>query len=144
MYRYVANALEHIVKEDAEYTSKYRGHQFEFYNNIIDVFVNTSCNADNSEKNISASFLCGATVYGRVWVGLSKCPTYNEDPPFIDLTIQRLKAIIEIRSKGISTPKEEGNVYVNLDKVMSLTVTKYREKEVLDVNAFETVLNKEV
>jgi hypothetical protein len=134
-YTYIVNPLEHLMLTDAQYEQHYVYHEYEVYTHIMMVIVDIR--EKNKECNEYATLLCGKPVCGTVFVALYRKPDYNENPPYIGLTIQRLKNILEIRSKSASFTtcvEKSDKEYINFDKILELEKNKHSCKKSLKVS----------
>ena len=129
IYKYIMNPLEHIMLSDAQYADHYIYHEYEIYTHIMIIIADTR--EVNGTPNHIASFLAGKPVNGTVFVATYKKPDYNENPPYISLTLDRLKKILAIRQKssslttGMSSTDKE---YINFEKILELEYNKHSNK----------------
>lgn len=128
-YSYVGNPIEYLMFSDPDFDKHYVYHEYEVYTHVMIVFVNS----DHIEANINekASLLCGCDniVKGKAYVALYRKPVYGENPPYVDLNLDRFNKIFGIRTispeltTGMATNPEKE--YVNLDKLLQLEHTKH-------------------
>lgn len=128
-YNYIVNPMEHLILTDADYANHYVYHEYEVYTHIIIVIVDVR--KKNDKLNDNATMLCGYPVKGTVFVGLYRKPDYNENPPYVDLSVDRFNNILCIRQKSTSltTNMEKSDKdYVNFDKLLELEKDKHDNK----------------
>lgn len=126
LYKYIMNPLEQFILTDNNYKDNYIYHEYEVYSHIIMVIVDAR--EINGVVNTDASLLSGGLIKGRVFVAMYKKPEFNELPPYVSLTIDCFKKILEIRKKsvtlttGMSCSDKE---YINLYKLLELECSKH-------------------
>lgn len=137
-YKYIINPLEHLMLTDPNYEKNYVYHEYEIYTHVIKVITDTR--EINGIQNNIGTLLCGAPVNGTIFVGLYKKPQYDEEPPYVDLSIQKLNAILKIRQKSTSLTtgmQKSDNEYVNFEKILEMEYIKHKNiknKNVSDIN----------
>lgn len=128
-FKYIMNPLEHLMMTDNEYDKHYIYHEYEIYTHVMMIIVDIR--EINGQLNGMATLLAGKPVNGTVFVALYKKPEYNENPPYVSLSIEVLNTILEIRSKsqifttGMIASQQE---YVNFQKLLDLEKNKHSNK----------------
>jgi len=143
-YKYIMNPVEHLMLTDSNYTENCVCHEYEVYTHVMIVTADTR--QINGELNKIATLLTGKPVNGTVFVAMYKKPDYNENPPYVGLSIERLKKILAIRQKsaslttGMAISEKE---YANFDNILELEIEKHSDKPNLLVNEITgELLNK--
>lgn len=129
VYKYIVNPLEHLMLTDPDYAKNYVYHEYEIYTHVMIVIVDVR--EQNGTRNDTATLLCGKPVNGTVFVGMYRKPEYNEQPPYVGVSIQRLKDILKIRKKAASLTtgmQRSEKEYVNFDKILELEREKHSDK----------------
>lgn len=125
-YTYIMNPIEHLMLTDAKYETNYVCHEYEVYTHVM--IIVADLREINGKLNKTATLLAGKPVNGTVFVALYKKPEFNEQPPYVGLTINRLNNILKIREKSASftTGMERSDrEYVNFEKIIEIEIDKY-------------------
>ena len=112
--------------QDAEYAKNYVCHEYEVYTYIMIVIA--GIREINEPLNEKATLLAGKPVNGNVCVAMYKKPEYNEQPPYVGLSISTLENILKIRQKSssLTTNMEKSHSdYVNFEKILELEYVKH-------------------
>lgn len=134
-YRYIMNPMEHLMMTDPKYAEHYIYHEYEVYTHVMMVIVDTR--EITGSQNKIGSFLTGKPVNGTIFVATYKKPEYDENPPYVGLSIDRLKSILALRQRsttlttGMARSERE---YVNFEKLLELENTKHADKPLLELN----------
>jgi len=134
-YQYIMNPLEHLMLTDAQYAEHYIYHEYEVYTHVIMVIVDTR--EIQGIRNHIGSFLTGKPVNGTIFVAMYKKPEYNENPPYIGLTVDRLQSILSLRQRSTTITTGMTNSdreYVNFEKLLELENIKHADKPLLDLS----------
>lgn len=127
-YKYIANPLEHFMLTDSRYAEHYIYHEYEVYTHVIMIIVDVE--KSNDKLNSKATLLAGNPVYGDVFVGMYKKSDYNESVPYVNLSIEVFKKILDIRSKStdLTTNKTKSdNEYINFEKLLEIENAKHQQ-----------------
>lgn len=133
-YRYIMNPMEHLMLTDAKYAEHYIYHEYEVYTHVMIIIVDTR--ETNGPRNNIGSFLAGKPVNGTIFVAMYKKPEYDESPPYVGLSVDRLKLILSLRQRsttlttGMSRSERE---YVNFEKLLELENKKHAAKPLLEL-----------
>lgn len=135
IYQYINNPFEHLILTDPEYEQHYIYHEYEVYTHVLIVIADVR--EKNGKINEKATLLCNKPIKGKVFVALYKKPNFNENPPYINLNIERFNNILNIRK--ISANLTEGTTntereYVNFDKLLQLENDKYKNTPTLKIS----------
>jgi hypothetical protein len=128
------NPMEHLILSDPKYAENYIYHEYEIYTHIMMLIVDTR--EIHGKINKIGSFLAGRPVNGTVFVAIYKKPDYNENPPYIGLSVHQLINIISLRQRsaglttGMSVSEKE---YVNFDKLIELENIKHKNMPLLTI-----------
>jgi hypothetical protein len=128
-YKYIMNPLEHLMLTDNNYEQHYIYHEYEVYTHVMIIIVDVR--EINGTLNEKATLLAGHPVNGTVFVAMYRKPEYNENPPYISLSMDRLTKILTIREKSASltTGKERADrEYINFDYLLDLECHKHSQK----------------
>ena len=134
-YQYIMNPLEHLMLSDPDYAEHYVYHEYELYTHVLLIIVDTR--EINTKINNIGSFLAGHPVNGTIFIAMYKKPEFNENPPYISLTIEILNNILSIRRRstalttGMSRSERE---YINFEKLLELENIKHIDKPLLDIS----------
>ena len=127
-YKYVINPIDHIIATDKDYTTNYVYHEYEIYTHILLLFADTR--ETEGKLNETGTLLAGHPVRGHIHIALYKKPLYNEQPPYMSLSIETLNMIINIRSKdpllttGLTQTEKE---YINFNNLLHIECEKYKD-----------------
>ena len=130
---------------DPEYKSKYGLYEYEIYNRILIIILNVTLNENNSKLNKDISYITGSKVYGPVFITTSKKPDFTEYTPYVSLTIDQYKKILDIRSKNHETTQNFVNsekIYINFENILNLEQKKFINYEKQNISNFNTILNQ--
>jgi hypothetical protein len=134
-YQYIMNPMEHLILTDKDYEKHYQYHEYEVYTHVMIVIVDTR--ERDGPINGTATLLAGKPVNGTVFVALYKKPDFNENPPYVGLTVENLNLILSIRQKswvlttGMGKSDQE---YVNFEKILELESIKHSNMPGLKVS----------
>jgi len=84
--------------------------------------------------NHTATLLAGKPVNGDVFVAIYRKPDFNENPPYMNLSINTITDILNIRQRsaslttGMSTTDKE---YINFKKLLELEKLKHKDVPIL-------------
>jgi hypothetical protein len=137
-YKYIDNPLEHLILTDKNYDKNYIYHEYEIYTHIIVVVVDVR--ETSGRINKLGTLLCGKPVNGKIFVGLYRKPDFNENPPYVTLSIERLQNILNIRKKDSNLTTDFSNSdkeYINFDKLLELKLIQHKNlknKSVSDIS----------
>lgn len=137
-YYYVHNPLDEQIFAGVDFESKYRSYEYETFNHFITLFVDITCPVDDPrEKNVVASQIANAKIYGDVLISLTKKPEFKDDPVFVDLTDYRFQAIRFLRSRSpdILTLTDD-MMYANLDRLLENAKNKHKLLHEKDFDSF--------
>ena len=126
LYNYIVNPIEHLMLTDKNYEKNYVYHEYEVYTYVMIIIADTRqcCGKTNN----TASFLAGKPVNGDVFIAFYKKPEYNENPPYVSVSTDKLNEILSIRKKspifttGMNRSDRE---YVNFEKIVELECNKH-------------------
>jgi hypothetical protein len=128
-YQYIMNPLENHILSDNEYEKHYVCHEYEVYTHVMIIIADVR--ERNSKINKTASLLAGKPVCGSVMVAMYKKPEYDEHPPYVGLSVEKIKTILSIRQKSahLTTGFERSERdYINFEKLLELEKTKHADK----------------
>lgn len=131
-FDYIMNPLEHQMLTDSDYASNYVYHEYEVYNHIMMIIADVR--ESNNILNETATLIAGKPVNGTVFVAIYRKPEYNENPPYVNLSMERFTNIMEIRQRSASLTTNFSNAtneYVNFDKLLELEMKKHANKQIL-------------
>lgn len=137
-YKYIDNPLEHLILTDDKYHQHYVYHEYEIFTHILIVVVDVR--EHRGTLNEIGSLLCGSPVNGKIFVGIYRKPDFNENPPYSELSIDRLINILNIRKKGTSLTTGFANSdkeYINFDKLLDIKLREYsnlKDKNISDIH----------
>jgi hypothetical protein len=134
-FKYIMNPLENEILSDKEYQKHYVIHEYEVYNHVIVIIADTR--EINGKLNTTASYIANCPVNGPVLIALYKKPEYDENPPYVSITSQKLNDILFIRQRSpASTPglNKSNHEYVNFEKLIELEISKYKDKSVIPIS----------
>lgn len=127
-YNYIMNPLEHMMLTDTNYASNYVYHEYEVYTHIMMIITDTR--EINGVLNEIATLLAGKPVNGDVFVALYRKPEYNENPPYVSVTENLIKSILNIRQKSVSLTTGMNRAereYINFEKILELEQRKHEQ-----------------
>lgn len=131
-YSYIMNPLEHLMLTDPDYAKNYVYHEYEVYTYVMMIIADTR--EVNGILNQTATLLAGRPVNGDVFVAIYRKPEFNENPPYMDLSISTITNILNIRQRSVSlstgmnsTDKE----YINFKKLLELEKLKHKDIPIL-------------
>ncbi len=150
-YKYIVNPLEPLIMIDPMYEKKYRYHDYEIFDRIVQVVVSTAVPtavSNNDDINEIASWICNRIVNGKVYIGMYKKPEFNENPPFVSITNELLNKIVMLRKKSITAGTmfaKSPNEYANFEMLLDLEIEKHknetdRQLSQLDQNTINNVV----
>lgn len=140
-YKYIDNPLEHLMLTDNNYDKHYVYHEYEIFTHIIIVVVDTR--ESNGQINKNGTLLCGKPVNGKIFVGIYRKPEFNEKPPYISLSIERLQNILNIRKKGIELTTNFTNSdreYINFDNLLDIKMNEHKNLKTIDYTSITGLL----
>jgi hypothetical protein len=127
-YKYIDNPLEHLLLTDKNYDKHYVYHEYEIYTHVIVVTVDVR--EVNGNINKLGTLLCGKPVKGKIYIGMYRKPDFNENPPYVTLSINQLQNILHIRMKGTGLTTDFANSekeYINFDKLLEIKINEHRD-----------------
>lgn len=130
-FNYIMNPLEHQMLTDSNYAENYIYHEYEVYNHIMMIIVDVR--EVNGSLNETATLLAGKPIKGTAFVAIYRKPEYNENPPYISMSMDRLNNIMNIRQRSASLTtgfSHATNEYVNFDKLLELEMKKHADKQI--------------
>lgn len=134
-YKYITSPLEHLMLTDDKYDMHYVYHEYEIFTHIMIVIVDVR--EIHGIINKIGTLLCGKPVKGKIFIGLYRKPDFNENPPYIDLSIDKLQNILSIRQKdcNLTTNFENSDrEYINFDNLLKLKKNEYKELKTKDIS----------
>lgn len=134
-YKYIVNPLEHLMLTDNKYNEHYIYHEYEIFTHIMVVIVDVR--ETNGTINKLGTLLCGKPVNGTIFIGLYRKPEFNENPPYIDLSIDRLKNILSIRQKDCTLTTNFVNSdreYINFDNLLKIKKNEYKTLKTINIS----------
>jgi len=137
-YKYVSNPLEPLIARVDGYDKFFRYHEYEFFNMVLQVVVDTREERTDKNINHNASFICNQLVYGRSWIGMYRKPCFNEIPPYITIDCKVLERIIRVRNQS---PTSGTNVsvspehYINFYMMLELETNRISTHEPRNIKA---------
>jgi len=131
-YSYIMNPIEHLMLTDPDYSKNYVYHEYEVYTYVMTIIADTR--EVDGILNHTATLLAGKPVNGDVFVAIYRKPDFNENPPYMNLSINTITDILNIRQRsaslttGMSTTDKE---YINFKKLLELEKLKHKDVPIL-------------
>jgi len=133
-FKYIMNPLENEILSDNLYQKHYVLHEYEIYNHVVIIIADTR--EINGKLNKTASYIANCPVNGNVIIALYKKPEFDESPPYVSITSQKLNDILFIRQRspasttGLTNSNHE---YVNFEKLIELEKLKHKDKPIITI-----------